>query len=489
MKAAEFDARVARLRAIETGREVYEGGSGREYALRYYLAEMLEEVVRQATARSELRAAPVPLLISLVGFSPVTTILSYELLRPQRLLVVTSAQAEESVDVIAGHVVADGRLRHRDFMHRWCNPTDPHGIYRAVKEHLEGLQSPAGEHGQAVIDITGGRKVMSAAAALAAWQLNLRLCYIETEWDPALRQAIPGSDRLLLLDNPTTIFGEQSMDEALQLFAGGAFEAARRRYASLCDSLADPRRARFMRALSEFYRAWCDLDLTGISECVHAVETALRQAGAEITQETAGQVSGQLEFVRGLGRDGGRDSFLVCYYVLGEHYRELARHDFAALLHYRTIEGCLSRRLESRAEGFSCERPDYSLLTSDVAALRRGYGAVLEHSGRKGPNLGLPPHVGLMDAAYLLNALDDDLVAAGHIKGTKALSHLNRLAATRNRSVLAHGEQAVTKAGCEELGNKARLLLRAYWDASDASEARPPLDDIVGSLRFIRADR
>lgn len=486
MTDANFGARLARLRAIETGREVYDGGSGREYALRYYLAEMLDEVVRQAAARSELRAAPVPLLISLVGFSPVTTILSYELLRPQRLLVVTSAQAEESVDVIADYVVADGRLRHRDFMHRWCNPTDPHGIYRAVKEELDGQRSAPGERGQAVIDITGGRKVMSAAAALAAWQLDLRLCYIETEWDPARRQAIPGSDRLLLLDNPTTIFGEQSMEEALQLFAGGAFEAARRRYASLCDSLADPRRARFMRALSEFYRAWCDLDLTGISECASAVETALRQAGTEISHGTADRVSGQLEFVRGLSRDGERDSFLVCYYVLGEHYRELARHDFAALLYYRTIEGCLSRRLEGRAEGFSCERPDYELLTSDVIALQRDYVALLEHSGRKDPNLGLPPYVGMMDAAYLLNALGDDLPAHCHIKGAKALSHLNKLATTRNRSVLAHGQQAVTQADCEELGRKARLVLRAHWDGSAQG---PPVDDLVGSLRFIRADR
>jgi CRISPR-associated protein (TIGR02710 family) len=476
---------VARLRAIETGREVYDGGSGRDYALRYYLAEMLDEVVRQAAARSELPGVPVPLLISLVGFSPVTTILSYELLRPRRLLVVTSAQAEESVDVIAGYVVADGRLRHRDFMHRWCNPTDPHGIYRAVKEELDGQRSAPGERGQAVIDITGGRKVMSAAAALAAWQLNLRLCYLETEWDPALRQAIPGSDRLLLLDNPTTIFGEQSMEEALQLFAGGAFEAARRRYASLCDSLADPRRARFMRALSEFYRAWCDLDLAGIPESASAVETALRQAGAEISHGTADQVTGQLGFVRGLGRDGERDSFLVCYYVLGEHYRELARHDFAALLYYRTIEGCLSRRLEGRADGFSCERPDYELLTSDVTALQRDYGILLEHSGRK-DNLGLPPYVGLMDAAYLLNALGDDLIERCQIKGIKALSHLNKLAATRNRSVLAHGEQAVTQADCEELGRKARLMLRAYWDDSGQG---PPVDDIVGSLRFVRADR
>lgn len=482
----KLDAKVARLRSIETGRETYEGGTGREYGLRYYLTEMLDDVVRLAAARSELPAASVPLLISLVGFSPVTTILSYELLRPDRLLAVTSVQAEESVDVIARHVVADGRLRPRDFRHRSVNPTDPHGIYRVVKEELDGSRAPAGQRGLAVIDITGGRKVMSAAAALAAWQLNLRLCYIETDWDPPTRQAIPGTDRLLLLDNPATIFGEQGMEEALQLFAGGAFEAARRRYQSLCDNLADPRRARFMRALADFYRAWCDLDLTSIPDCAHAVETALRQAGTEVSHETADRVDGQLRFLRTLSGDSGRDHFLVCYYVLGEHYRELGRHDFAALLYYRTIEGCLARRLEGRAPGFSCEHPDYALLTPEPEALRREYAKLLQQAGRKDPDPGLPPYVGLMAAAYLLNALGDKLVDRAQLKGSRALSHLNRMASTRNRSVLAHGEQAVTPADCEELGRKARVLLRAYWDGRPGE---PPVEDLAGELRFIRTDR
>jgi hypothetical protein len=481
---AELDAKLARLRSIESGQQLYDGGSGREHALRYYLAEMLDEVVRRAAARSQIRAepTPLPLLISLVGFSPVTSILCFELLRPERLLLVFSQDAKESVEVIARHVVDGGRLPHAEFNHRRCIPTDPSGVYRVVKEELDGMR--AGGPGQAVIDITGGRKVMSAAAALAAWQLDLRLCYIETDWDPASRQAVPGTDRLLLLDNPTSIFGEQGMEEALQLFAGGAFEAARSRYKSLCESLADARRARFMRDLSGFYRAWCDLDLTSIPDCARVVEDSLRQAGTGITPETAHRVRSQLGFVGALGDNGERDSFLVCYYVLGEHYRELARHDFASLLYYRTIEGCLTRRLERRATGFSCERPDYGLLSGDVGALREAYAKLVAQAGWKDPDPALPRSVGFMDAAYLLNVLGDDL--AGQIEGTKGLKHLNQLASTRNRSVLAHGEQAVTLADCKRLGYRAREVLRAYW--SYRAEG-PPIDDLIDELRFIRTDR
>jgi len=215
------------------------------------------------------------------------------------------------------------------------------------------------------------------------------------------------------------------------------------------------------------------------------VEIALRQAGTEVSHETADRVEGQLRFLRTLSGDSGRDHFLVCYYVLGEHYRELARHDFAALLYYRTVEGCLSRRLERLAPGFSCERPDYALLSDDAEALRREYAKLLQHAGRRDPDPGLPHSVGLMDAAFLLNALGDELTERAQLKGSKALSYLNRLASTRNRSVLAHGEQAVTRADCESLGRKARLVLRAYWH----DRPGPPVDDLIGELRFVRADR
>jgi CRISPR-associated protein (TIGR02710 family) len=481
-----FEGKTARLRRIETGEETYGSGDTKQQATRFYLDELLDDVAERALRHGSSRPhPPVRLLISLAGFSPITTVLVYRLLKPQRMLVITSQNARSSIDVIGAEVVGDGRLRYQDFRHEPVVPTDPLGIYRAVRAELERLETLDEEKPYAVIDITGGRKVMSAAAALAAWQLGLDLCYIDSDYDPVRLRPLPGSDRLLLLDNPTALFGEESMSAALEMFASGAFEPARQRYDELCEIIAEPGRARFMRALSELYRAWCDLDLTQLPQGVAAVEQALRQIRHDVSVQTVRRLERQLVFLRSLA-DGDQDSLLICFFVLGEHYREVGRNDFAALLYYRAIEGCLAGRLERRAPGFRCERPDYTLLTDDVEDLRTRHAAILHTLGRKDADRTLPPVIGLMSAAVLLTALGDELPRHAQLEGPKALSHLNSLATTRNRSVLAHGSGTVGAKESQTLGAKAQAVLRGYWATLADQE---DITALCRELRFIRTDR
>jgi hypothetical protein len=219
------------------------------------------------------------LLISVTGFSPRTTILAFKVLRPRRLVVIPSENARGSINTIARYVVGEGGLQQADFSQRPCVPTNPLSIYNVVKDELELLER---QDGQAIsyIDITGGRKVMSATAALAAWQLDLGLCYLDGEYDPELRQAVPGSDRLLLLDNPTSLFGEQEMNAAYQAFDGGAYEAAGSRFEELSGRLARPTDARFWGALSKLYGAWCDLDLVALPAAIETVRRTLGRCGS-----------------------------------------------------------------------------------------------------------------------------------------------------------------------------------------------------------------
>lgn len=480
-----FEQKAAKARRIEQGEESYGEGSPSEQALRFYLDEMLDEAVRRARARSDhLPTQPVRLLISLSGFSPLTTILAYELLRPEQLLVLFSEDTRSGIDSIADHVVRRSGLRYSNFMPRSCVPTDPHSVYRVVKEVLDSVASPDGTRPYVMLDITGGRKVMSAAAALAAWQLRLALCYVEGDYDPRLRRPVPGSDRLLVLGNPTELFGDQAMEAALRTFASGAFDAAYKQYDDLCDTIAEPARARFMRALSALYRAWCDLDLASLPACLELVRTTLARVGDVITLETEPRITVQLDFLGRLS-EGDPNCLLVCFLVLGEHYREIGRHDFAALLFYRTIEGCLAARLEQRAAGFSCERPDYTLLASDVEELQRLY-AVFATSIGVDPGPALPPIIGLMNAALILAALDDPLLAKAKLAGSKALGHLNTLATARNRSVLAHGNRPVGSSQSATLESKARSVLRAYHFLRGSSD---DVDELIANLRFIRTDR
>ncbi|QKV78173.1 TIGR02710 family CRISPR-associated CARF protein [Amycolatopsis sp. Hca4] len=477
-----FDEHVQHMRHISEGNESFGDGSAYEQATRYYLTHLIDDCAE--LARRAVRGLPrsVDLLISMAGFSPRTTILAYKTLRPRRLVVIPSENARSSYNTIAAYVHRDG-LELADVTSRVCIPTDPLSIYRIVKDELENHTRLNGSSGVAYIDITGGRKVMSATAALAAWQLNLGLCYLDGDYDPGLKQAIPGSDRLLLLDNPTSLFGEQEMRAAENTFDGGAFEAARLRFEQLAARLAQPARARFMMALSALYRAWCDLDLLALPAAISAVEENLRPLRTTASSRFLSAIEAQLNFLQRLA-DGDRSALLLGFHLLDDHYRRLGRLDFAALFSYRTIEGCLLNRLANTHPGFDGENPDYDLLTSDVPGLRGRYRSVVNEVDGQVKSRSLPPSVGVFAGAVLLHVLTDPLASAAELDDADSLRLLRNGAQARNKSVLAHGYQAVDVEASAWLNDKATVVLSAYWNLQHTDQ---DIDRQRNELRFLRA--
>jgi CRISPR-associated protein (TIGR02710 family) len=475
--AGAFADRVATMRRIERGEQQYGTGSPALQATSYYLDHLLPDVVDRARAASSLPRRPVEVLISLCGFAATPTVITYELLRPRRLVVITSRDAPDSVDLIGKRLVGPDRLRFQDFRHVAVNASDPLDMYQSIAREL------AGEPGHAVIDITGGRKVMSAAAALAAWQLNLGLTYIENEFDPVTRQLQHGEVRLIALDNPTTVFGEQELGRALEMFRSGSFEAARRRYDEIAERIAVPGRARLMRALAELYRTWCDLDLAGLPGAIGRVEVALRHGRRELTAATARTIDRQLAFVRQLAASDDV-AFVVCFYVLGQHYQQLGRHDFAALLFYRTIEGCLTTRLRRRYPGFDPDDCDWALV-GEPGQVRARYNEV----GRSldPPSTSAPPNkLTLFAAAIMLASLEDELAKRSSLVDPVRLGQLRERTWARNKSVLAHGTQPIAVSDTESLRSEAAELLTAFWALHGGPE---DIDELCGQLRFLRQDR
>src|SRR6266568_1391377 len=224
---AEVELHLLHMRKISEGLETYRGGNKYEQATYYYLDYLVDACAERARVHlPPERPLEVDLLICMTGLSPRPVVLAFKILRPKRLVLITSDDAHESINIIHDHVVMGGGLRGADFSARPCVSTDPLDIYRIVREEVDIVARRTGRPITAYIDITGGRKVMGASAALAAWQLNLGLSYVDGDYDGTLKQALPGSDRILLLDNPTSIFGEQEMDIAEQAFASGNFEVA-----------------------------------------------------------------------------------------------------------------------------------------------------------------------------------------------------------------------------------------------------------------------
>jgi hypothetical protein len=438
---------------------------------------MYDDIVASALANPSDPVPDVHTLVSLSGFSPETTLLAFELVRPQKLTIVSSDNVSDKVDVIIDKLY--GRLKPSQIQHYFCDPADPLGIYDIVKKAVRP-QSGDGVV-PAMIDITGGKKVMSASAALAASQLDLQMCYVNGDFDAEMRVAVPGSERLKVLSNPTMLFGDQDMKAATEMFRSGVYAGAKVRFAELSESMSEPVRARFLCDLAELYQAWCDLDTGSLSRLAVSVKEKLRDPRLNLRVETRGRLDDQLEFVdRLVDRDGS--ALLLNFFLLGEHYQVMGRFDFAALLFYRTIEQSHSERLARNYGGFDLEKPDYSLLASKQEELRQRYLVAVRKIFPDSDRDGLPWTVGLLDAMLLLHVVEDKLLPAAGIKDLRGVNHMQKLVNTRNRSVLAHGVELVTQEQCDELRGRALQNLRAFWKLHHGGEN---VDNRIDTLRFI----
>ncbi|GIG10779.1 hypothetical protein [Catellatospora coxensis] len=472
-----MDNKRQRMRRIFRGEEPYGEGTAADQANRYRLEVIYPDAVESARRNSADVARPeVDLLISLSGFSPETTLLAYELLQPERLLIISSENTRAKVDLI--YEKLRDRLTISNLELRYCDPVDPIDIYEIVKGAVR--RRPGEPPRRAIIDITGGKKVMSAGAALAAAQLDLAMCYIDSDFDPEMRQALPGSERLCVLPNPTALFGDKDMAAAMAMFRAGLYSGARARFTELSDFMSEPARARFLGDLSALYQAWCDLDVKKLPELAEQLQRRLADPRSGVRTETAGRMSEQLAFVDQLvTRDG--PALLLNFFLLGEHYLNLDRYDFAALLFYRTIEKAFAERLRLRF-GFDPGQPDYSAFGTPENDLAERYSRAAG-AAYGGPRAAvLPFKVALIDAMILLSIHQDELLSGAHLDGPKAVGSLRNLVDARNRSVLAHGEESVTLAQCQDLRSRAQAILRSFWRLHRPEEE---VDKVISTLRFV----
>lgn len=474
---ASLEQKREYMRRIFRGEVSYGGGSSTEQASRYRLEEMYDDIVAAALANPSDPVPEVHTLVSLSGFSPETTLLAFEFVRPQQLMIISSENVSDKIDVIYDKL--HGRLKPTQIQFRLCDPADPLGIYDIVKKAVR--PQPGQRAVSAIIDITGGKKVMSASAALAASQLNLQMCYVNGEFDAEMRVAVPGTEHLRVLANPTSLFGDQDMDAAKEMFRSGVYAGAQVRFAELSKSMSEPVQARFLCDLAELYQAWCDLDTASLCRLAASIREKLLDPRLRLLAETRDRLADQLGFVERLAELDGA-ALLLTFFLLGEHYQAMGRLDFAALMFYRTIEQSLAERLVRNYGGFDLEKPNYALLCPDQEELRQRYLVAIRKISPGNNQETLPWRVGLLDATLLLHVIGDEMLSAADIRDLRGVNHVQQLVATRNRSVLAHGVELVTRDQCDVLRGRALRNLRAFWTLHHPEEN---VDERIGTLRFV----
>ena len=414
--------------------------------------------------------------MSLSGFSPETTIFAAAFLQPKELLVLVSHTVRDGVDFIRSNV----RLPASHVDVRRVDPLDPVDIYEQIRKSVDDFKRFNGvPHPKVIVDITGGKKCMSAGAALAATQLDLRMCYIDGDFNPGIRQPEPGTERLEILDNPTKMFGDRQMESAVLEFRNGTYAAAYHRFESVAQTSPTPARARFGCDLAMLYRAWSDLDFQELGESVKAMRDRLRDSSYRCESGLEERIRAQLTFLGGLARKPESEPLTMSFFLLGEHYRKHGRHDFAALLYYRMLESLFEMRLKEH--GIDCAKPVWSHLDIELEVFTQQFSELSESVFERAFR-GLPFRIGMVESALLLKVLQDPLLPLFGLDKVKALKYLRSLSESRNRSVLAHGDTTVSSDFSERLGGFALQALRAYWGLVHADQG---VDDRIDQLRFV----
>ncbi|MDZ7816531.1 MAG: hypothetical protein U5N86_11215 [Planctomycetota bacterium] len=166
-------------------------------------------------------------LISCLGFSWQPVLLTAAVLRPKKMLVIGT---EDTINKDVGGLKVTTLIT--ETLSRSCcavkfdqigSETPDEDMYQFIRKYVKENKLTAEN---AAIDPTGGKKSMSALAALAGFVLGLPIFYVDnSEYDTLKRRPKPFTEYVRSLQNPLVVFGDLEYSRALNHFNGLEFEA------------------------------------------------------------------------------------------------------------------------------------------------------------------------------------------------------------------------------------------------------------------------
>lgn len=472
MDDATFDAKLDELRQIKirmdtSGNDRPDDQDPDANPLNHFQAnELLLEVAQRARRNTdpELLSRPCDLLISLAGLSPMTSLTTLAVIRPRRLLLLYTGQSEKNVNFIYKYANLYSLLDSVKIDKEKCDPLDTLDIYRCIRRFLEGNIGKEIDRKQILLDITGGKKSMSATASLAAWQLNLGLVYLDGRFDKTLGFSDLKTQKLFLLENPSTVFMDQQLGEADALFEQGAYRSAAEAYAKIARVVPLPETARLREKVARLYAAVCTLRKEEILDCCGELEQELPSNPSPLSREKRNLLRQQIQFFRDFALSADSEKTPLLTYLLGRHHLEVRQPDFAAMFFYRCMEGTFTRRLRSILDlpGQPFVRMKDILPDPNLPGTPWGI-EVCRDLGIHADAMGEVWMIGYTSAAWLLLLFKDDLMkTAGCLDNREKRRTLRDLGEHRNRSLLAHGETPVTEADARMFEKTAANVLNNY---------------------------
>ena len=403
-------------------------------------------------------------LILPVGMSPWPLILSILILQPQKVFFLYTPGLEGSENFLDEIVQMTGlRISQVDKDEvDWQNIPD---IYQKVKNIFKKWNEPEG----LIIDISGGKKSMTGACLLAGSLINARFVYIDSDYHTKRKAPVPGSESLVILENPYDVFGDLKFQRAVDLFRQYDYAGAQRILNELKNSSSSPLNYQAREMLCEVYAKWDDWDIgpaqKRLGDLVRHIEQIGRSDATTPLYYQLPTLRDQLNLLERLNDALGspdyemlRDTKLL-QPMLGTmracaiRQEKRCKLDVAALLWYRIIEFVSQQRLSGYK--IKTDNPDYRDTGKDIEELTRAFRK--QFKDEKSPyEFVLPDKIDLIKGYALLAALEDPVV--NHLNIGEIRGKVN----ARNKGLFAHGFRPLTMDEYQRFKSLAEKILENF---------------------------
>jgi len=436
----------------------------------YYFSQFLPfivPIVEHKPCHARLRETEYTILVSTMGMSPETTVISTYIVRPKALLIILSSGegasqgAEQAIEVLVRNGVV-GRLHCRVAIVNEYNVLD---IYEAIRKEFSAFISALRlDASQVAFDLTGGTKAMSAAGSIFTWQQHFDLLYLPGNWDPSLGMArLDSAYELVLLPDPGDQQGQELRRAGLEAWNKRDFNTAAASFHEASLLLRENLFDEIARDLSRSYLALLDLDQNKLQESLGVLQSrAVQQRTRALMRDAMNGFRLYIDAISEITR-GDSTSILASLATLAELYRDQGRHGLAVLLSYRLMEQLVTNRL-SRFNGFEMNKPNYQLLCDKTTyeELDERFRAL-----RRDKPYPLPHDLGLVDGFILLVILDEVHERFWPELSLDELSAIGKLIGAgkrRNESIWGHGKKTMSADDSRHLAESASQLASALMD-------------------------
>jgi CRISPR-associated protein (TIGR02710 family) len=382
-------------------------------------------------------------LVSVLGFSWQPVALMAAWARPERMLVIGTKDSldmrvtGEGVLSLISRISGVGRDVIKDVEVGDPGEAD---IYRAVRDFLGRSGIPPR---QVFVDPTGGKKSMSASAALAGFLAGAPLVYVDYgEYHGPNRVPVAGTEYPRLLTNPLEVLGDLEMRDIFGAFNRSDFQEAERLAEHLVERLYEPREAECLRKLARGYAAWDRFDFKAAQQALGEARDALGRFASNAGWAWAGPVRDVLDpnmqALDNLAKIQKQPAtleeglpLLVWYLAAARRLLDAGKPSLAVLLTYAAVERYVGLCLWIDF-GLDDEKPDYARISDRLdrkkydKAGRDLIGNVYIPRTLDGPLM-------FSNGACLLAALAPERLAPSDIGPLKGLTH------ARNKCEYEHG--------------------------------------------------